>query len=123
MVTSLLNYFKTGPGKPLFADPAAIRHIYERKRWRILLSLIAGYGFFYTCRLGLAVTCYCKPCQHGHESPANFCPRLRTIYSVLPPTLDLSSDDSPECLYNREATLPFEIGSSRDFIGMPMPMV
>lgn len=56
MVNSLLAYFKTGPASPLLQDPVAIHQLYHRKRWSIWLSLIAGYAFFYTCRLGLAVT-------------------------------------------------------------------
>jgi OPA family sugar phosphate sensor protein UhpC-like MFS transporter len=56
MLKSLVTYFKTGPARPLLPDPAEIRRVYERKRWSILISLILGYGFFYTCRLGLSVT-------------------------------------------------------------------
>jgi OPA family sugar phosphate sensor protein UhpC-like MFS transporter len=56
VVNSLLSYFKTGPARPLLSDPVAIHRLYLRKRWSIWLSLIAGYAFFYTCRLGLAVT-------------------------------------------------------------------
>lgn len=56
MISALINYFKTGPAAPLLSDPAAIRRFYERKRWSIFLSLIFGYAFFYTCRLGLSVT-------------------------------------------------------------------
>ena len=56
MVNSLLAYFKTGPASPLLQDPVALHRLYHRKRWSIWLSLIAGYAFFYTCRLGLAVT-------------------------------------------------------------------
>ena len=56
MVKALVSYFKSGPARPLLTDPAAIRSFYERKRWSIFLSLILGYGFFYTCRLGLSVT-------------------------------------------------------------------
>lgn len=56
MLKTILTYFKSGADRPLLPDASAIHRIYERKRWSILLSLIAGYGFFYTCRLGLAVT-------------------------------------------------------------------
>lgn len=52
----LLAYFRTGPAAPPLTDPGTIRRGYERKRWSIFLSLILGYAFFYTCRLGLAVT-------------------------------------------------------------------
>lgn len=56
MRKTILAYFKTGPARSLLTDPAAIRNLYERKRWSIFISLILGYGFFYTCRLGLSVT-------------------------------------------------------------------
>lgn len=56
MLNKLVTYFKTGPALPLLSDPAAIRRIYEKKRWSILITLILAYGFFYTCRLGLSVT-------------------------------------------------------------------
>jgi len=56
MLKKLADYFKTGPDRPVLADAGAIRRIYERKRWSIFISLIVGYGFFYTCRLGLSVT-------------------------------------------------------------------
>jgi OPA family sugar phosphate sensor protein UhpC-like MFS transporter len=55
MITNVVNYFKTGPDKPLLEDPDQIRKIYERKRWSIFISLVIGYGFFYTCRLSLSV--------------------------------------------------------------------
>lgn len=56
MISAVINYFKTGPAVTLLLDPGAIRRIYERKRWSIFISLILGYAFFYTCRLGLSVT-------------------------------------------------------------------
>jgi OPA family sugar phosphate sensor protein UhpC-like MFS transporter len=55
MITKVVNHFKTGPDKPLLEDPNLIRKIYERKRWSIFISLVIGYGFFYTCRLSLSV--------------------------------------------------------------------
>lgn len=55
MVKKILNFFATGKDKPLLDDENQIRKIYERKRWSVLISLIIGYAFFYTCRLGLSV--------------------------------------------------------------------
>ena len=55
MMTNVVNYFKTGPDKPLLEDPVQIRKIYEFKRWSVFISLVIGYGFFYTCRLSLSV--------------------------------------------------------------------
>ncbi len=51
----LLDFFRTGSDKPLLADPAEIRRIYERKRRSVFLGLIFGYSFFYVCRLTLSV--------------------------------------------------------------------
>ncbi len=56
MIAALLNYFRTGPDRPLLADPAEIARRYERIRWGVFLTLIISYGFYYTCRLGLSVT-------------------------------------------------------------------
>jgi len=55
MLKRLVNFFKTGSDKPLLEDNDKIRKIYEYKRWSVLISLIIGYGFFYTCRLSLSV--------------------------------------------------------------------
>jgi len=56
MFSAVATYFKTGPARPLLDDAGAIRRLYRSKRNRIFFSLLFGYGFFYTCRLGLAVT-------------------------------------------------------------------
>jgi sugar phosphate permease len=53
MLSSIINFFKTGPDKPLLTDKEEIKKKYEKKRWSVFISLILGYGFFYTCRLGL----------------------------------------------------------------------
>ncbi len=55
MITSIVNFFKTGPDKPLLDDPENIKKIFEKKRWSVFISLVIGYGFFYTCRLSLSV--------------------------------------------------------------------
>lgn len=56
MISAWLDYFKTGPDKPLLDDKGQIRRLYERKRWSVVISLVIGYGFFYFCRLSLSVT-------------------------------------------------------------------
>jgi MFS transporter, OPA family, sugar phosphate sensor protein UhpC len=56
LFTSLISYFRSGPNQPLLTDSLLIKKIYAHKRWSIFLSLIIGYAFFYTCRLGLSVT-------------------------------------------------------------------
>jgi MFS transporter, OPA family, sugar phosphate sensor protein UhpC len=55
MISAIINFFKSGPDKPLLEDKKTIRRIFESKRWSVFISLIFGYGFFYTCRLGLSV--------------------------------------------------------------------
>jgi len=55
MIKHLVNFFKTGPDKPIIPDQERVRKNYERKRWSIYISLVIGYGFFYTCRLSMSV--------------------------------------------------------------------
>ena len=55
MIKKIINFFATGEDKPEIEDKSEIRRIYEKKRWSVFISLILGYGFFYTCRLGLSV--------------------------------------------------------------------
>ncbi len=52
---SIFKWFATGPDMAPISDPERVRGIFERRRWRVLLWLIIGYGFFYTCRLSLSV--------------------------------------------------------------------
>src|SRR3989304_6813652 len=55
MLKKIIKFFVTGENKPLLEDENQIKKIYEKKRWSIYISLIIGYAFFYTCRLGLSV--------------------------------------------------------------------
>ncbi len=55
MLNKITKFFATGEDKAPLQDKSEIAKIYERKRWSVLISLILGYGFFYTCRLGLSV--------------------------------------------------------------------
>ncbi len=55
MLKKIILFFKTGEDKPLLQDEDEIKRIYDHKRWSVFISLILGYGFFYTCRLGLSV--------------------------------------------------------------------
>ena len=55
MFKNIIKFFATGKDLPLLKDEIQIKRIYKRKRWSIFISLILGYGFFYTCRLGLSV--------------------------------------------------------------------
>ena len=53
---SLLSFFKTRPDRPVFSDdPAAIRRAYETRRWSVFLSVLFGYGLFYTSRMNFSV--------------------------------------------------------------------
>ncbi|MBN2312888.1 MAG: MFS transporter [Sedimentisphaerales bacterium] len=55
MISPFLNYFRTGPDKPVLADSNEITKIYERKRRSVFLSLLFGYSFFYVTRLSFSV--------------------------------------------------------------------
>jgi OPA family sugar phosphate sensor protein UhpC-like MFS transporter len=56
MLRALLDWFKTGPDRPLASDdPAEIRRLYEKKRWSVFLALTIGYGMFYVVRLNFSV--------------------------------------------------------------------
>ncbi|OFX31536.1 MAG: hypothetical protein A2W90_24165 [Bacteroidetes bacterium GWF2_42_66] len=51
----MIDYFKTGPDLEVIRDEQTVKRIYERKRWAVFLTLIIGFGFFYTCRLSFSV--------------------------------------------------------------------
>ncbi|MFC1581464.1 MFS transporter [Candidatus Neomarinimicrobiota bacterium] len=55
MIKRLIGYFATGEDKPLLGDKNLIRKMYENKRWSVFISLVFGYGFFYTTRLSLSI--------------------------------------------------------------------
>ncbi len=52
---NIVKWFATGPDAPPISDPEQVRNIFEKRRWRVFIWLIIGYGFFYTCRLSLSV--------------------------------------------------------------------
>ena len=53
---SPLGWFRTGPERPVCALPTdEVVPLMRRAQWRIFLSLLFGYAFFYTCRLSLSV--------------------------------------------------------------------
>ncbi|MFQ5752486.1 MAG: MFS transporter, partial [bacterium] len=54
-MTQLFRFFATGKDKSLIADPQRIDKLYRRNRISVLLTVTIGYGFVYTCRLGLSV--------------------------------------------------------------------
>jgi OPA family sugar phosphate sensor protein UhpC-like MFS transporter len=52
----LLAWFRTGPdAEPAYLTPREAEHEYRRRQWRVIIGLIVGYSFFYTCRLSLSV--------------------------------------------------------------------
>ena len=53
MLARVVRWFATGPDRPLITDASLVRKIYERRRLRVLIWLVVGYGFFYTCQLCL----------------------------------------------------------------------
>lgn len=54
-MNNIVKWFATGPDAPQINDAAKVHRIYEKRRWRVFVWLIIGYGFFYTCRLSLSV--------------------------------------------------------------------
>jgi len=52
---NIINYFRTGPDLEAIQDEKTVKKLYERKRWMVFITLIIGFGFFYTCRLSLSV--------------------------------------------------------------------
>ena len=55
MIQKFIKFFRTGNDRPLIGDQQIIRKIYESKRWSVFISIVLGYGFFYTTRLSLSV--------------------------------------------------------------------
>lgn len=51
----MLKYFATGPDREPITDAAEVRRLFKKYRLRVAFWLVLGYGFFYTCRLSLAV--------------------------------------------------------------------
>ena len=53
---TLLTFFKTRPDQPkLSSDPGVILRVYERRRWSLFISVLLGYGLFYTSRMNFSV--------------------------------------------------------------------
>ena len=55
MPNHLLKFFATRPDAPPIRDPERVAVLYESKRRSVFVSLVLGYGFFYTTRLSLSV--------------------------------------------------------------------
>lgn len=51
-----LAFFRTRPDKETIENRDETDRIYSAKRKSVFISLVLGYGFFYTCRLSLSVT-------------------------------------------------------------------
>ena len=51
----LLDFFKTGPDKPILDDQEALKRLYEWKRKTVFFGLVFGYSFYYVCRLTLSI--------------------------------------------------------------------
>ena len=55
MIQKVMHFFKTGPDREPISDPKKIHKLYERTRWSVIISIVLGYAFFYTCKLGLSI--------------------------------------------------------------------
>ena len=49
------RWFATGPDAEPIRDPKRVDALYRSSRLSVLVSITLGYGFLYTCRLGLSV--------------------------------------------------------------------
>jgi MFS transporter, OPA family, sugar phosphate sensor protein UhpC len=53
---TILDFFKSRADRPVFSNDAReIRRVFECKRWSVFLSVLLGYGLFYTCRVNFSV--------------------------------------------------------------------
>jgi OPA family sugar phosphate sensor protein UhpC-like MFS transporter len=50
-----LRFFATGADQPLLSHPDRVNQLYRRHRIGVISAITVGYGFAYTCRLGLSV--------------------------------------------------------------------
>jgi OPA family sugar phosphate sensor protein UhpC-like MFS transporter len=55
MVRRIVRFFATRPDAPRLENPDKVKALYESKRRSVFVSLVLGYGFFYTTRLSLSV--------------------------------------------------------------------
>ena len=55
MFKRIIKFFATGEDKPILKDDNLIKKMYKNKRNSVFISLVFGYGFFYTTRLSLSV--------------------------------------------------------------------
>lgn len=54
---AILDFFRTRSDRPsLDVDPVELRRVYERRRWSVFLSVLFGYGLFYTSRMNFSVS-------------------------------------------------------------------
>ena len=51
----IIRWFATGPDAAPITDQGTVDAIFKNRRWRVIVWLVLGYGFFYTCRLSLSV--------------------------------------------------------------------
>lgn len=54
-LSNLINYFKTSPDIEPIQDDQIVKKLYERKRRIVFITLLIGFGVYYTCRLSLSV--------------------------------------------------------------------
>lgn len=53
---SLASFFGTRADRPLLSnDPGVVRRVYEQRRRAVFLSVLIGYGLFYTSRMNFSV--------------------------------------------------------------------
>ena len=56
MLSRILNFYRTGPDKPVISvPPDELAKVYKRRRRNVFLGITIGYGFFYVTRLTFSV--------------------------------------------------------------------
>jgi len=55
MIKKIIHFFKTGPDSAPIQDSETVHKLYEQKRWSVIISIVLGYAFFYTCKLGMSI--------------------------------------------------------------------
>ena len=55
MIAALVRFFRTGDDRPVTMNEDDVARTDKRVRRNAFISLVLGYGFFYTCRLSLSV--------------------------------------------------------------------
>jgi OPA family sugar phosphate sensor protein UhpC-like MFS transporter len=54
-VSNIFDFFKSVSAASVLGDSSTVDRLYRKYRYNIVFAITMGYGFYYTCRLGLSV--------------------------------------------------------------------